>query len=184
MWTVTSVTNLSNNHCKKSSQQTIEQNVVFLRTPEFRQVSPRRRNRFATRRIKEGERLQNACHSQRFNQNQMEGKPYAVKNGNEGQRFKFLLACHRTRNFLKSRRYFIVFSWLRPIQSHFLKAATLKQLKGTWYLYCGRCLAQKPRQRHELGSLCHQHHSQGRKDLKTGKHKVVCFPRCCFITSY
>ena len=115
MWTVTSVTNavikiestlkrslkmqnLSNNHCKKSSQQTIEQKVVILRTPEFRQESPLRRNHIATRRIKEGERLQNACHSQRFNQNQIEGKPYAVKNGNEGQRFKFLLACHRTRN--------------------------------------------------------------------------------------
>ena len=93
--------NLSNNHCKKSSQQTIEQNVVFLQAPEFRQVSPRRQNRFATRRIKEGERLQNACHSQRFNQNQIEGKPYALKNGNEGQRFKFLLACHRTRNSWK-----------------------------------------------------------------------------------
>ena len=33
--------------------------------------------------------------------------------------------------FVKSRRYFIVFSWLRPIQGHFLKAATLNQLKGT-----------------------------------------------------
>ena len=88
MWTVTSVTNavikiestlkrslkmqnLSNNHCKKSSQQTIEQKVVILRTPEFRQESPLRRNHIATRRIKEGERLQNACHSQRFNQNQI-----------------------------------------------------------------------------------------------------------------
>ena len=50
--------NLSNNHCKKSSQQTIEQKVVILRTPEFRQVSPLRRNHIATRRIKEGERLQ------------------------------------------------------------------------------------------------------------------------------
>ena len=42
--------NLSNhNH----SQQTIEQNVVFLRTLEFRLVSPRRRNRSAMRWIKE-----------------------------------------------------------------------------------------------------------------------------------
>ncbi|CAH3159059.1 unnamed protein product, partial [Porites lobata] len=31
-----------------------------------------------------------------------------------------------------------------------------------------RCLAQKPQQRHELRSLCHQHHSQGREDFKTG----------------
>ena len=46
-----------------------------------------------------------------------------------------------------------------------------------------RCLAQKPQQRHELRSLCHQHHSQGREDFKTGKHKVVCFPRC-LITSF
>ena len=44
--------NLSNhNH----SQQTIEQNVVFLRTLEFRLVSPRRRNRLAMRWIKEAE---------------------------------------------------------------------------------------------------------------------------------
>lgn len=34
-------------------------------------LSPCRRNRFATRRIKEGERLQNACHSQKLNQNQI-----------------------------------------------------------------------------------------------------------------
>ena len=39
---------------KKSSQQTIEQNVVFLRTLEFRLVSPVCQNRFAMRWIKGG----------------------------------------------------------------------------------------------------------------------------------
>ena len=39
---------------KTSSQQTIEQNVVFLRTLEFRLVSPVCQNRFAMRWIKGG----------------------------------------------------------------------------------------------------------------------------------